>query len=47
MGLILLAVTIIALFLIKKYFEGGVCKIEKDLSNEIAVVTGGNSGIGK
>jgi hypothetical protein len=32
-GLILLAVTIIALFFIKKYFAGGICEIEKDLSN--------------
>lgn len=38
---------IAALYLMKRYFAGGQCTIEKDLSNDIAVVTGGNTGIGK
>jgi hypothetical protein len=47
MALIEIAVAIIVFFLIKKYFAGGRCKIQMDLSNQIVVVTGGNSGIGK
>ena len=32
---------------LKKYFGGGRCYIQKDLSECTAVVTGGNTGIGK
>ena len=32
---------------LKKFFAGGRCFIEKDLSGYTAVVTGGNTGIGK
>jgi len=36
-----------ALFFGKKYFEGGVNTIHKDLSNQVIVITGANTGIGK
>lgn len=35
------------LYLLKLYFAGGKCTITKDLSRNTAVVTGGNTGIGK
>ena len=37
----------LSLFALNRYFAGGRCTITKDLSNDIAVITGGNTGIGK
>lgn len=37
----------LSLFALNRYFAGGRCTVIKDLSNEIAVITGGNTGIGK
>ena len=35
-------------YILKKYFDGGICQIHRpDLKGYLAVVTGGNSGIGK
>lgn len=42
-----IVVGVAALYLLRKYFAGARCTIQKDLSNDIAVVTGGNTGIGK
>ncbi len=35
------------LLLNRKYFAGGVCRITKDLTDQVAIVTGSNTGIGK
>lgn len=43
-----ISVGILLLFCgIKSYVAGGRCNIKKDLTGRVAVITGGNSGIGK
>jgi hypothetical protein len=42
-----MAGSLIALGLVKLYFRGGVCRVNKDLTGKVAVITGGNEGIGK
>jgi hypothetical protein len=41
------ALTFSVLALAKKYFNGGVCRVNRDLSGKVIVITGGNAGIGK
>ena len=31
----------------KYYFRGGMCNVNRDLTGQVVVVTGGNTGIGK
>lgn len=38
---------IFTLGVLKHYFNGGVCRASRDLRNKVAVITGGNTGIGK
>ena len=45
--LIFLFLFILLLFLLKKYFSGGVCKIKSDLTSKIILITGANRGIGQ
>lgn len=45
--LITSTLVVVALYLLKKHFNGGICRIaDADLSGKRAVVTGGNGGIG-
>lgn len=37
----------LSLLALKKYMSGGKCTIAPDLAGKVAVITGGNSGIGK
>jgi retinol dehydrogenase 12 len=42
-----LAGSLAAVGLVKLFFRGGVCRVTKDLTGKVAVITGGNEGIGK
>ncbi len=42
-----ISVAAMSLYGIRKYMNGGKCDIVKDLKDKVAVITGGNSGIGK
>lgn len=41
------AVGVAGLIGLKKYFGGAVCKVRRDLTGKVAVITGGNTGIGR
>ena len=36
-----------ALYFGRKFFQGGVCKVDRDLSGQVVIITGSNTGIGK
>jgi hypothetical protein len=40
-------IIMVILYFVKQYFNGGVCKYSADLSDQIIIITGANSGIGK
>lgn len=42
-----LALVVVALAVLKLYCRGGTCKVRRDLTGKVAVITGGNTGIGK
>ena len=44
---IYILVGVILLILLKIYFNGGVCRIVKNLEGQIIIITGANAGIGK
>ncbi len=39
--------TLLLLTILKNYCSGGKCTITKDLKGKFAIITGGNTGIGK
>ena len=42
-----LSLATLSLIALRKYMSGGKCKFTPDLTGKVAVITGGNSGIGK
>ena len=44
--LLIAAGAIILLFLLKKYMNGGICRLSPNLQGKVAIVTGSNCGIG-
>jgi len=37
----------VSLVLLKRHFNGGACELRRDLRGRVAIITGGNAGIGK
>ena len=37
---------IVVAIIFRRYIQGPICKIEKDLTSQIVIVTGSNTGIG-
>jgi hypothetical protein len=44
---IYLSTSIILALIIKYLLKGGVCTVRRDLKGRVAVITGGNTGIGR
>jgi len=44
---ICILITLIFLYLLNIYMNGGVCKLKKDLTGIVVFITGANTGIGK
>lgn len=42
----ILLIVIFGLILLRRYTAGVSCSIKKDLTGQIAIITGGNTGIG-
>ncbi len=40
------AIMFIVLVLLKRYFAGGACKIQRNLKDKVIIITGCNTGIG-
>lgn len=46
-GIIITSSTIAFIVLTKYFFRGGVCRVDRLIRDEVIVITGGNTGIGK
>jgi hypothetical protein len=41
------ATAFIGLYGVRQYYNGTMCRIRRDLTGQVAVITGGNTGIGR
>ena len=46
-GTLITGSVILSVAAMKMYFRGGVCRVNRDLSAKVIVITGANAGIGK
>ena len=45
--IIFFVITIIILYLLRRYLKGGVCENKHDMTNKVVIITGSSNGIGK
>lgn len=45
--LLLVILVVIGLVYAKRYYNGAICKVKRDLTGQVAIITGGNTGIGR
>jgi hypothetical protein len=42
-----IAAAFVGIYAVRQYYNGTMCRVRRDLTGQVAVITGGNTGIGR